>query len=66
METQTAIHGKKKIVYGVEPAKDSIRMRSFNCLAPLYYVERARKNVPIKAVAGRKGSYWLGWMVKRS
>jgi hypothetical protein len=36
------LRGKKKIAYGDEPAEDSIHMSVFNCLAPVYYIERCK------------------------
>ncbi|UCD87012.1 MAG: hypothetical protein JSV01_04400 [Desulfobacterales bacterium] len=36
------LRGKKKVAYGDEVSRDSIHMSAFNCLAPLYYIERSR------------------------
>lgn len=39
------LRGKKKIVYNEEiQTKDTVDARSFNCLAPLYYIEKTRQN----------------------
>ena len=35
------LRGKKRIAYRDEPAQDTIHMSAFNCLAPLYYIERS-------------------------
>lgn len=37
------LRGKKKVAYGDEQAENTIRVSTFNCLAPLYYFERSRK-----------------------
>ncbi len=54
------LQGKKKVAYGDDVSRESIHMSAFNCLAPLYYIERRRRKC---AYAG-KGSYWPYWMVK--
>jgi hypothetical protein len=39
------LRGKKKIIYNEElQDKDTVDARSFNCLAPLYYIEKTRQN----------------------
>ena len=44
------LRGKKKIVYTDERAEDTVHVKAFNCLTPLYYFERSRKKC---AHAGR-------------
>ena len=39
------LRGKKKIVYSEElKTDDTVDASSFNCLAPLYYIEKTRQN----------------------
>jgi hypothetical protein len=39
------LRGKKKIVYNEElKTKDTVDAKSFNCLAPLYYIQKTRQN----------------------
>ena len=40
------LRGQKKIDNGVEPAEDTIHVNSFNCLAPLHYIDRSRIKCP--------------------
>ena len=40
------LRGNKKIVYNKEElqTKDTVDARSFNCLSPLYYIQKTRQN----------------------
>jgi hypothetical protein len=38
------LRGRKRLAYGNPHEKDTIHASAFNCLAPLYYFERTRKN----------------------
>jgi hypothetical protein len=38
------LRGKKKVAYGRTHEEDAVRADEFNCLAPIYYFERSRKN----------------------
>jgi hypothetical protein len=39
------LRGKKRIVYSGEPlSEDSVDVKAFKCLAPLYYFEKTRKS----------------------
>jgi hypothetical protein len=37
------LRGKKKVVYGDTDEGDVVRADAFNCLAPIYYFERTRR-----------------------
>lgn len=37
------LRGRKKIIYTDGRAKDTVHIRAFNCLTPVYYFERSRK-----------------------
>jgi len=36
------LRGRKKIAYTDDPAEDGIHVSTFNCTAPLHYIERSR------------------------
>lgn len=38
------LRGKKKVVYDHTHEEDAVHADEFNCLAPIYYFERSRKN----------------------
>lgn len=38
------LRGKKTIAYGNDQGEETVSAEAFNCLAPLYYFERSRKN----------------------
>jgi hypothetical protein len=38
------LRGKKRLAYGDYHGEHTVSAKAFNCLAPLYYFERSRKN----------------------
>jgi hypothetical protein len=39
------LKGKKKLAYNIEPtSEDAIHISQFNCMAPIYYFEKSRRN----------------------
>jgi hypothetical protein len=40
------LRGQKRLSYGVEPAKGTIHVNAFNCLAPLHYIDLSRIACP--------------------